>query len=361
MQGIENLGSTCAINSLIQIISRNDILRNIMLNNDFANDTISGQLKEIIDLMYVRNNSIIPRKFLNTLYSVFQGIFYHGEQIDIGELWTFLSDKITEEITDMSPASTVSPVSPASTSANVLEDCLTEGVVYKSDADFNNAIVNCKALKKKYEYYYNIFNKKTSIWQKNTQGFYLNTTRCLHCNLTFYNFEPFTSLNIDIPADMPNPRISDMISASLKEEVINDTEVINDGWFCSKCNKNTSYKKSTKLWKLPDVLVIIIKRFINIQLKNNVPLTINEYLNFAKGSILTNKKDVIYTFSSVALHFGSLNGGHYSAICNTPDGSILYDDRNVVKIDAQHITSFMDKNTNAYMIVFNKKKDTTET
>ena len=33
MQGIENRGSTCAINSLIQIITRNDILRNIILNN----------------------------------------------------------------------------------------------------------------------------------------------------------------------------------------------------------------------------------------------------------------------------------------------------------------------------------------
>jgi ubiquitin C-terminal hydrolase len=350
MQGIENLGSTCAINSLIQIITRNDILRNIILNNDFDNDTISGQLKEIIDLMYVRNNSIIPRKFLNTLYSVFQGVFYHGEQIDIGELWTFLSDKITEEIKDMSPASPASPTSPHA----ALEDRLTDGVVYKSDADFNNAIFNCKVLKKKYEYYYNIFNKRTSIWQKNTQGFYLNTTRCLHCNLTFFNFEPFTSLNIDIPEDMPNPIISAMISASLKEEIIHD------GWFCTKCNKNTSYKKSTKLWKLPDVLVIIIKRFINIRLKNDVPLTINEYLNFSKGSILTNKRDVIYTFSSVALHFGSLNGGHYSAICNTPDGSILYDDRNVVKIDAEHIKGFMDKNTNAYMIVFNKKKDASE-
>ena len=351
MQGIENLGSTCAINSLIQIISRNDILRNIILTNDFANDTISGQLKEIIDLMYVRNNSISPRKFLNTLYSVFKDIFYPGEQIDIGELWTFLTDKVTEEITDMELDC------PVSQDAS-LEDCLTEGVVYKSDADFNNAIVNCKLLKKKYEYYYKKFNKKTSIWQKNTQGFYLNTTRCLHCNLTFYNFEPFTSLNIDIPEDMPNPRISDLISASLKEEVIRDGEVINDGWFCSKCNKNTSYKKSTKLWKLPDVLVIIIKRFINIRLKNNAPLTINEYLNFAKGSVLTNTKDTIYTFSSVALHFGSLNGGHYSAVCNTPDGSILYDDRNVAKIDEGHIAGFMDKNTNAYMLVFNKKNET---
>ena len=76
MQGIENLGSTCAINSLIQIIARNDILRNIILNNNFAEDTISDQLKEIIDLMYVKNNSIIPRKFINTLYNIFKDIFY---------------------------------------------------------------------------------------------------------------------------------------------------------------------------------------------------------------------------------------------------------------------------------------------
>ena len=339
MQGIENLGSTCAINSLIQIISRNDILRNIILNNNFAKDTISDQLKEIIDLMYVKNNSIIPRKFINTLYNIFKDIFYQGEQIDISELWTFLSDKISDDMIAL----------PVANNINSLVDYLTEGVIYDSDIEFNNAIVNCKLLRKKYEYYYNKFNKKNSIWQKNTQGFYLNTTRCINCNLTFYNFEPFTSLNIDISMDTISPKISDMISQSLKEEVINGD------WFCTKCNKHCAYKKSTKLWKLPDVLVIIIKRFINIQLKNNAPITINDYLNFNKGSILSNKKDVIYLFSSVALHFGSLNGGHYSAICNTPDGNILYDDRNVVNIDTDNKINFKNKNANAYMLVYTLK------
>ena len=344
MQGIENLGSTCAINSLIQIITRNDILRNIILNNNFADNTISDQLKEIINLMYVQNNSIIPRKFLNTFYTIFKDIFYSGEQIDIGELWTFLSDKISEEIEGIVDTS-------KNKDMKILEeDQLTEGVIYNDDKELHNAMVNCKLLKKKYEYYYNKFNKKTSTWQKSTQGFYLNTTRCLDCNLTFYNFEPFTSLNIDIPKDMVYPKISDMISKSLKEEVIQGD------WFCTKCNKNRAYKKSTKLWKLPDVLVIIIKRFINIHLKNDAPISINDYLNFNKGSILSNKKDVVYNFSSVALHFGSLNGGHYSAICNTPDGDILYDDRNVIKIDIKDM-NFKDKSSNAYMLVYTKKKD----
>jgi ubiquitin C-terminal hydrolase len=345
MQGIENLGSTCAINSLIQVITRNDILRDIILNTDGdasgTSDTISGQLKEIIELMYVRNNSIVPRKFIHVFYSIFKDIFYHGEQIDIGELWTFLSDKIAEEI----------GVAVASGVVDAFEDCLTQGVIYANDADFYNAFVNCKLLKKKYEYYYHKFNKKPSVWQKSTQGFYLNTTRCVHCNSTFYNFEPFTSLNLDIPTTdvaatdaSQHPKISLMISNLLKEEVVQGD------WFCSTCRKNTAYKKYTKLWKLPDVLVIIIKRFINTHVKNDAPIAINDYLNFNKGSVLSNKKDVIYDFSSVALHFGSLNGGHYAAICNTPEGDILYDDRNVQRINAT------EKNANAYMVVYTIRK-----
>ena len=338
MQGIENLGSTCAINSLIQVITRNDILRGIILNNTFADNTISGQLKEIIDLMYVRDNSIVPRKFIHTFYSIFKDIFYPGEQIDIGELWTYLSDKIAEEIE-------TSAGMQATRAKFVFEDQLTQGVIYKDDFEFHNAFVNCKLLKKKYEYYYNKFNTKISVWQENTQGFYLNTTRCLYCHSTFYNFEPFTSLNLDIPADISHPKISDMITNSLKEEIIQC-----DDWFCSTCNNNSAYKKSTKLWKLPDVFVIMIKRFMNTHEKNDAPIIINDYLNFNKGSILSNKKDVIYDFSSIALHFGSLNGGHYSAICNTPNGDILYDDRNVHKI-----SGFKDKCQSAYMVVYMKK------
>jgi hypothetical protein len=48
MQGLANLGFTCAINSLIQIICRNDIMRNIILNYDIDNDSLLHNLKEII-------------------------------------------------------------------------------------------------------------------------------------------------------------------------------------------------------------------------------------------------------------------------------------------------------------------------
>jgi ubiquitin C-terminal hydrolase len=101
--------------------------------------------------------------------------------------------------------------------------------------------------------------------------------------------------------------------------------------------------------------ILVIFGFIFVNINREMQSSINDYLNFNKGSILLKKKDIIYTFSSTGLHFGSLNGGHYVAICNTKDGNILYDDMNVSNIDNN--INFKDKNTNAYMIVYTKKKN----
>ena len=94
MQGLENLGSTCAINSLVQIICRNNYLRNIILEYDLKKDGIADNLKEILVLMHEKDKSLIPRKFVNKVFNTFDGTFRYGEQLDIYELWIFLSQEI---------------------------------------------------------------------------------------------------------------------------------------------------------------------------------------------------------------------------------------------------------------------------
>ena len=94
MQGLQNLGNTCAINTLIQIICRNSFLRNSILNVDISNNTLAIELKEIIQLMYIDKKSLSPRKFITKLYNIFSDIFRFGEQLDINELWLFLFNKI---------------------------------------------------------------------------------------------------------------------------------------------------------------------------------------------------------------------------------------------------------------------------
>ena len=94
MQGINNLGSTCAINSLIQMICRCDKLRDLILNSETSEGTFTTELKEVIDLMHNKNMSLNPAKFINNFYIIFKGIFNKYEQIDINELWLYFIKKL---------------------------------------------------------------------------------------------------------------------------------------------------------------------------------------------------------------------------------------------------------------------------
>ena len=76
MQGLQNLGDTCAINSFIQIFCRIDELRNLILNEkNIPDNSLSFELKEILHLMHNENKSLSPNKFINYFYTIFANIF----------------------------------------------------------------------------------------------------------------------------------------------------------------------------------------------------------------------------------------------------------------------------------------------
>ena len=47
MEGLSNLGATCAINSLIQILFRLKRFKDIILNSEVAEGTITFELKDL--------------------------------------------------------------------------------------------------------------------------------------------------------------------------------------------------------------------------------------------------------------------------------------------------------------------------
>ena len=98
MQGLANLGFTCAINSLIQIICRNDLMRDTIISYEIDENSLLTNLKEVLILMHVNNKSIVPKKLVAKLYSIFGNIFNYGEQIDITELFIFINQQIISEI-----------------------------------------------------------------------------------------------------------------------------------------------------------------------------------------------------------------------------------------------------------------------
>ena len=122
----------------------------------------------------------------------------------------------------------------------------------------------------------------------------------------------------------------------------------NNDWVCNKCNCKTDYIKSTKIWRLPDILFIIINRFINPNIKNDTSININPNILFDKGTVLFDlENDKNYKLTSIALHSGNTYGGHYTAICETDGTFVLYDDTNISRVD-----NFLEKNKNAYMLSY---------
>lgn len=333
MQGLQNLGSTCAVNSLIQIICRTEHLRKIILNTEMQSNTLSSELKEILDMMHNKGHSLCPRKFVKHLYQHLN-VFTLGEQIDIGELWMFLFDKLASEQEIL--------IEVPHFQTNSLE---------KLQIIDNRSLSNCPELIEHCNQTMSrMNNNKTSKWLESSQGIILGIIRCEKCNHTLYNFEPFISISLDIPDDSSNTTpssVSTMFRNYLK------TQNCKGDWKCENCNEFTDYTKSMKLWKMPPVLIFIIKRFLNATIKNNEPININKNMYIKSGSILCDPlSEVSYACSSIALHFGSLNGGHYCCLSNVDDKHIFYDDLNMSVLNAEMAEKQYGSNRDAYMLVY---------
>jgi len=316
MEGISNLGGTCAINSMIQMFCRCDKLRNLILNSNTPSLSFTNELKEILELMYINNKSIHPAKFLQCFYKTFDNIFNRYEQIDINELWFYMYDKIHQDLSKPN------------------EKLITNVSNIYEEHDKQMILFN---------------NHQLSEINNLTQGSYINIIQCSECKNKSYSFEPFTSILIDIDIniniDNKNNSIVDLLINSFKEELR-----AQDDWKCDKCNKKCSYIKLRRIWKLPEILFITLNRFKDCYKKNNKEVYINDIINFNSGSILSSSNNFIYKLNAIAIHQGNLLGGHYTALCNINDDIYhLYNDENVSvfnKDDIQKISSY------AYMILY---------
>ena len=155
-------------------------------------------------------------------------------------------------------------------------------------------------------------------------------------------------LDIIESEDNSNPSIVDLIVNSMKNENRD-----RDDWKCDKCNQNHSYTKTFRIWKLPKLLFISLNRFKNMDSKNNTEVIINSHLNFNEGSILTLKEDMNFKLDGIGLHFGSLDGGHYTSLCNMKNGNYHHFNDDVINIIKEDELFKSFKSSNAYLLLYN--------
>uniref|UniRef100_A0A673M0A2 ubiquitinyl hydrolase 1 n=1 Tax=Sinocyclocheilus rhinocerous TaxID=307959 RepID=A0A673M0A2_9TELE len=145
-----------------------------------------------------------------------------------------------------------------------------------------------------------------------------------------------------------------------------------EAWYCPKCQQHREASKQLLLWRLPNVLIIQLKRFsfrsflwrdkindmVDFPVRN---LDLSKFCIGHKGDI---QQPPIYDLYAVINHYGGMIGGHYTAYTRLPSdknsqrsdvGWRLFDDSTVTTVEeSQVVTRY------AYVLFYRRRNSPVE-
>ncbi|KAE8705771.1 Ubiquitin carboxyl-terminal hydrolase 8 [Hibiscus syriacus] len=131
-----------------------------------------------------------------------------------------------------------------------------------------------------------------------------------------------------------------------------------DMWYCPGCKEHRQASKKLDLWRLPEILVIHLKRFsYNRFLKNKLDTFVDFPIdNLDLSNYIGSSNDELsnrYMLYAVSNHYGSMGGGHYTAFVHHGGGQWYeFDDSHVYPIGPEKI-----KTSAAYLLFYRRVVD----
>lgn len=317
--GLLNIGNTCYLNSILQCLFATLKLSDYFLSYNF-NEDVNKKYSKIV----------------NNYYKLLESVFEYNQLIKpksiIESIGTFDKRYITLEQQDSHEFL-----------INFLE-LLHKGIRYDIDIEIKGGINNIKS--KYIENWSKNHKNNYSIIIELFYGYIFNNIKCNNCKYSDKIFEPFNTLSISITSD------------SLEGCLDNYFEEYNiDEWNCEKC-ENKGCNKKSKLWSLPNYLIINLKRFKTDEknkLHKNIEnvkfplsnLNLTKYITKEKND----ENNYIYDCYAVNYHTGNLNNGHYYSIVKNLNKSwYLMNDGNV-----SIFRNVNNMNNNAYIIFYHRR------
>ena len=155
--------------------------------------------------------------------------------------------------------------------------------------------------------------EETTILHKIFGGYIKSEKQCTICQKISPKYDAFMDLSLDI-GDEDDSSISSLRDA-LNHYTNAELLTKDDKPYCEECEENTTTTKTITLFKLPQILIIHLRRFdYETQQKNSKAISISETLNvtdFCSEAAST----VTYTLSGVIVHRGEagsfLKSGHF--------------------------------------------------
>ncbi|ORX76436.1 UCH-domain-containing protein [Basidiobolus meristosporus CBS 931.73] len=299
--GLKNLGNTCFMNSILQCLSATVPLARYFLDGSYrrhinrtnflgTGGVLAQAFGDLIRTMWsVQYTFVSPITFRDAI-AKFAPQFKGSDQHDSQELLGFLLDGLHEDLNLV-----VTKPPPDNNEDDELMEQMPEYL--SSELAWEKYLL-----------------RNSSIIVSLFQGQFRSKLQCTYCKQTSTTYNPFTYLSLPIPSRHNGVPLSKCLEEFVKEEIL-DGE---DAWFCSRCKTRRRAIKRLTLSRLPDVLLIHLKRFSfsgpfrdKLDTLVSYPLRRLDMTPYLQAP--SSKAPTTYDLYSVSNHFGGMNGGHYTA------------------------------------------------
>ena len=311
--GIFNLGNTCYVNAALQVLSNCEPLRQYFLSTKFFSiDSFSLHFANILMHLYQgsatkgsmaeRSNVVYPFAFVRKI-KIADARFQGNDQHDSQEFIDFLLDALHEEIAkeNLPFAPSPIPTSPRS----VISTTFTGSMKNEIECLCCHTISGLK------EDFFNV-----SVELPNPPGEVAPSG--LGSFIAWFKQTWLGDVLDNILPDFSPTTLHECFEAFCKEEIMKDE----NQYFCSTCNERQNAKKTLKICKLPDILIITLKRFKysshysrKINRTVSFPMTDFDVRRFVTPDIPLD--DSRYDLVGMINHQGSMSSGHYVAFTRT--------------------------------------------
>jgi len=290
MSGLVNLGNTCYINSVLQIMYHiNELNDYIDQYNHYNKQTLdyvmTTEWKSLKDIMK-KQVHISPNRFIRINRELFKKKnkidFLENEQGDANEYFLFFIECIHN-------------------SYNLLDKKSYDNKFLQEYAKKDNSIISHIFLSLFEVQYIDEMKKKVSS-----------------------SYEINWNLDVCIPQNN-NLTLYDCLDFTFREEYLCD----DNAWLDDKTNEKKNVYKYVKMVYCPTILVISLKRWIDCKKKHKSKIELDPILDMSRYSI----EKANYELFGVINHEGNLYGGHYFSFIKGDNEWFMFNDNQIKKID----------------------------